>query len=376
MPDSADTSSTPEGAVEEATTARRAVSSRPVQLGIMLAAAALFGGIVGTGVMHLATSGPAGSCQSMLVTEQALPSVVTVLASKGEASGNGTGQLIRSGGYVLTNDHVVSMAANGGTVRVQYADGTMADAPIIGRDPAMDLAVLKAQDGAVDRPLIRTGSSGDLRVGQPVVALGAPLGLSSTVTAGIISGLGRYVPVPTEGQTAHLIDAIQTDAAINPGNSGGALVDCDGALVGVNSAIATVPNSEGVGGGGSVGLGFAIPVDLALPIAGQLIDTGRAGHPDLGFSAQALLVPGADGSVVPPGLYVTDVRAGGPGQKAGLLARDVIVTIAGEPARSVEQLVLQTLTRQAGDSVKLTVWRSGQTREVVVVLGEAPLGGR
>lgn len=370
------TTSKPEEPPTGASAARPRVELRQTQVGAMLAAAALLGGLVGAGVMHLATSGPAGSCQSTLVTEQALPSVVTVLANQGNESGNGTGQLIRSGGYVLTNDHVISLAANGGTVRVQYADGTIVDAPIIGRDPAMDLAVLKAEDGAVDRPLIRIGSSGDLRVGQPVVALGAPLGLSSTVTAGIISGLGRYVPVPTEAHTAHLIDAIQTDAAINPGNSGGALVDCDGALVGVNSAIATVPNSEGITGGGSVGLGFAIPVDLAVPIAGQLIDTGQAGHPDLGFSAQSLLVPGAEGSVVPPGLYVTDVRAGGPGQKAGLLARDVIVTIAGEPARSVEQLVLQTLTRQAGDSVKLTVWRSGQTREVVVVLGEAPLGGR
>ena len=334
--------------------------------------AALLGGIVGAAATQLGTTGQQGSCQSVRVTERTLPSVVTVLASNGTASGNGTGQLIRSGGYVLTNDHVISMAANGGTVRVQYSDGAVVDAPIVGRDPATDLAVLKAADGAPDRPLIRIGSSEDLRVGQPVVALGAPLGLSSTVTAGIVSGLGRYVPVPSGATTAHLIDAIQTDAAINPGNSGGPLVNCGGALVGVNTAIATAPNSQGVTGGGSVGIGFSIPVDLAMPIAGRLIDTGEAGHPNLGFGAQALLVPGAGGSSVPAGLFVTDVQAGGPAKKAGLASGDVVVAIDGEVARSVEQLVLQTLTRKAGDTVPLTVWRSGETREVGVVLGEAP----
>src|SRR5262249_8726718 len=154
---------------------------------------------------------------------------------------------------------------------VLYSDGTASAATIVGRDPSTDVAVIKAADGGGDRPVIATTPSRGVLVGQPVVALGAPLGLSSTVTSGIVSALDRYVPVPADaGQTAHLVDAIQTDAAINPGNSGGALVDCAGRMIGMNSAIATVPNEQGVSGGGSVGLGFAIPIDLAIPLADQI----------------------------------------------------------------------------------------------------------
>ena len=159
----------------------------------------------------------------------------------------------------------------------------------MGADFTTDLAVIKAEDGADGRPLLPPGDSDGVRVGQPVVALGAPLGLSNTVTAGIVSALGRYVPIPADtGRVAHLLDAIQTDAAINPGNSGGPLVDCDGAQVGVNSAISTVPNSEGVGGGGSVGLGFAIPMSIAIPIADQLIESGQVDHPVLGLAARTV----------------------------------------------------------------------------------------
>ena len=186
-----------------------------------------------------------------------------------------------------------------------------------------------------------------MQVGQPVVALGAPLGLASTVTSGIVSALDRYVPVPGDGVTHHLIGAIQTDAAINPGNSGGALVDCAGRLVGVNAAIATVPNEAGVSGGGSVGLGFAIPVDLAKPIADELIRTGQPGHPTTGLQVQEIPPAVAEAAGTPTGLFVLAVDPGGPGAKAGLQAGDIITQVDGAPAVSSEQIVVATLTRRS-----------------------------
>jgi putative serine protease PepD len=185
--------------------------------------------------------------------------VVTIRAAGGRQGGSGSGVVIRSGGYILTNDHVISVAAGGGTVSILRSDGESADATIVGRDTLTDLAVIKVED-ASNLPAISLGDSSSLHVGEPVVALGSPLGLTSTVTAGIVSALNRYVRVPSDsGRAAHLVGAIQTDASINPGNSGGALVDCDARLVGINTAGATLGHT----GGGSIGLGFAIPVDLA-----------------------------------------------------------------------------------------------------------------
>lgn len=193
--------------------------------------AVLVGALLGASAVALAGNrgSPAGSanqamCLAADVANTALPSVVTIAASNGTHSGSGSGSIIQNGGYILTNDHVISVAGNGGKVSVPYADGKTSDAEIVGRDPSTDVAVIKAADDASGYPVITTASSADLVVGQPVVALGAPLGLTSTVTSGIVSALDRYVPVPKEpGVTAHLIGAIQTDAAINPGNSGGAL---------------------------------------------------------------------------------------------------------------------------------------------------------
>jgi putative serine protease PepD len=236
----------------------------------------------------------------------------------------------------------------------------------VGADFTTDLAVIRAEDGAEGRPLLPKGDSDAARVGQPVVALGAPLGLSNTVTAGIVSALGRYVPVPAEtGRIAHLLDAIQTDAAINPGNSGGPLVDCGGAQVGVNSAISTVPNSQGVGGGGSVGLGFAIPMSIADPIADELITTGRVAHPVLGLAARPV---GDDPTRPPTGLAVTAVVPGGPADQAGLEVGDVITEIDGQPADSAEQLVLAGLRHSAGDAVTVGYLRDGAERTAEVTL--------
>jgi len=306
-------------------------------------------------------------CPATAVADQVLPSVVTISATGPDGrSGSGTGELIREGGYVLTNQHVIATAGRDGELTVRYSDGTSSTATLVGEDVTTDLAVLRADDHAEGRPLIATGSSSDLRVGSPVVALGAPLGLVSSVTSGIVSALGRYVPVPTAtGETHHLVDAIQTDAAINPGNSGGPLVDCAGAMVGVNSAIATVPNAEGVGGGGSVGLGFAIPVGIAGPIADQLIETGSANHPVLGLAAQPLT---ADHGAPAPGLFVTVVIPDGPAASAGMAPGDVITEIDGATARSPDQLVVATLGRSPGDVVTLTYLREDESHTVDVPL--------
>jgi putative serine protease PepD len=311
-----------------------------------------------------------GPCDAAQVARTVLPSVVTVQTSTAQGGGgNGSGQLVRSGGYVLTNYHVVGDAAaagDAGSVAVRYSDGTRSPATIVGLDPTTDLAVIKADEGAAGRPVIAIGSSSDLVVGQAVVALGAPLGLTSTVTAGIVSALDRYLPLDVgNGQTAHLIDAIQTDAAINPGNSGGALVDCDGRLIGVPSAIITAPNSAGQTGGGSVGLGFAIPVDLANAVGDQLITTGRANHPTFGL----LLAPIVGPSGTATALFVSAVTSGGPADQAGIRAGDVLTSIDGQPARSVAQLQKLALLRNAGDRVPVTIVRDGNEIDTAIVLG-------
>ena len=346
----------------------------------MIVVVALIGGLVGGLVVRLAgastttthsvtVNGVEATCAAATVAQKVLPSVVTILTRSSQgAQGNGSGEIIRAGGYILTNDHVISSAADGGRVTVLYSDGTSTPATIVGRDPATDLAVIKASDDADGRPLIAIGESSTVRVGQPVVALGAPLGLSSTVTAGIVSALDRYVPVPAgNGVTAHLIDAIQTDAAINPGNSGGALVNCSGDLVGVNSAIATVPNEAGHSGGGSVGLGFAIPVDLAEPLAEQLISNGHADHPSFGLQAQTIPNVSGEGAAS-SGLFVTAVDSGGPAEKAGIRVGDVITKVDGQPAASVAVLEKAALTRQAGDTVSITYTRDGQSATTDVTL--------
>ncbi|MER7251447.1 trypsin-like peptidase domain-containing protein [Kribbella sp. NPDC000426] len=310
-------------------------------------------------------TGPA-MCAAIPVANQVLPSIVTISASSGAAAGTGSGQVFRDGGYILTNDHVISPATAGGAISVQYSDGHSSAATIVGRDPSTDLAVLKAADEAKGYPVIGVGSSADLQVGQPVVALGAPLGLASTVTSGIVSALDRYVPVPGDSVTHHLIGAIQTDAAINPGNSGGALVDCAGKLVGVNAAIATVPNASGVSGGGSVGLGFAIPIDLASPIADELIRTGKPGHPTTGLQVQEIPPALAEASGAPSGLFV--LAATGPAVAAGLKAGDVITKVDGQQAVSSEQIVVATLTRKVGDTVELTYVRAGASNTTTLTL--------
>ena len=309
-------------------------------------------------------SATGSSCDVTSVAEQQLPTVVTIMAHGAGSGGVGSGEVIRASGYILTNNHVILPAAAGGGLEVIFDNGSTAQASIVGRDPLTDLAVIQAH-GVSGLKTIPIGNSATLRIGQPVVALGAPLGLSSTVTSGIVSALGRTVHVPGEGsQSALLIDAVQTDAAINPGNSGGALVDCSGALVGVPTAGATIPSPSGESGGGSIGLGFAIPVNLATKVADEIIDTGRVSHAFLGIQAQAI----SGGATQAEGLWVVAVVPGGPAATAGLRDGDIIKMIAGSPAVSSDQLMALTLTKRAGDRVEIGYERDGRQATVTITL--------
>ncbi len=318
-----------------------------------------------------ASSAP-GTCSVPTVANDTLPSVVMITVQRGTASGSGSGEIIRRTGEILTNNHVISLAANGGTIEVTFTDGVRAPATLVGRDPRTDLAVVKA-DARHAFPVIPFGASRDVHVGQPVVALGAPLGLASTVTSGIVSALDRTVEVPSDnGGTAVLVSAVQTDAAINPGNSGGALTDCNGRLIGVPTAGATASNELGQSSAGSIGLGFAIPVDLAKSVSSEIIATGRVTHSF--FGVQAVTIPGAAGheAGVGAGLYVVGVVPGGPADRAGLRVDDVITTLDGRAATDTTQLAALMLTSPPGTRVTVGYRRAGRDGQVTVVLAAQP----
>ncbi len=335
---------------------------------------AIIGGLVGGFVVWLAvpraTTTPAATCDAAAVSTTGLPSVVTIAAQ----GSTGSGEVVEPGGVILTNDHVIAPAAGGGALQVRYHDGRSSAATIVGRDPLTDLAVIRATDGAPDVPLMRQGSSRALVVGQPVIALGAPLGLYGTVTSGIVSALDRDVALPAAGGgQAHLVGAIQTDASINPGNSGGALVDCQARLVGVNTAIATVPGESGQSGGGSVGLGFAVAVDVAMPIVTELIADGNVTHYTTGMSVQALPAALASRASLPGGLLVVSVDPAGGAARAGLSPGDVLTTINSELATSAEQLTIAELGARNGRTVDVTFARAGnQATASIVPTRESP----
>lgn len=315
-----------------------------------------------------ASSGQVSVCDVTSVANQVIPSVVTISARGAEGGGTGSGEVIKSDGYILTNNHVIAIAANGGSVEVQFADGQTVPATIVGRDPQTDLAVLKV-DTSAKLKVIAIGSSLSVVVGQATVVIGAPLGLSGTVTSGIVSALERSIQVPGEDNSAALlVGAIQTDAAINPGNSGGSMVNCSGQLIGIPTAGAAVPNSPG----GSIGLGFAIPVNLAMTIADEIISTGSVTHAYFGLGAVPIPPSAAAQAGVPEGLYVQTVTPGGPAAKAGLRTGDVITKINGQPATSTVQLQELTLTMKPGATVQLEYSRGGQSATATVTLGAEP----
>jgi len=306
------------------------------------------------------------------VADQVIPSVVTISARGSGGAGTGSGEVIRSDGYILTNNHVIAVAANGGSVEVLFSDGQSAPATITGRDPQTDLAVLKV-DTSSKLKVIALGESSSVKVGEPTVVIGAPLGLSGTVTSGIVSALDRTIEVPAENdKTALLVSAVQTDASINPGNSGGAMVNCAGQLIGVPTAGATVPSSSGESSGGSIGLGFAIPVDLAKTISDEIIATGRVTHAFFGLATLPIPPAAAAQAGLPEGLYVQAVTSGGPAATAGLRVGDVITKINGEPATSNIQLQELTLTKKPGDTVPIDYTRDGKSASTTVTLGAQP----
>ena len=336
--------------------------------GLIVGATQSSGSTVNSG-SSTASATTTSACPVTSVADQVVPSVVTIAASGPGGGGTGSGEVIRADGYILTNNHVISVgAASGGSVEVLFADGHTEPAVITGRDPQTDLAVLKVQTSH-QLKVISLGSSSSVKVGQPVVAIGAPLGLSGTVTSGIVSALDRTVQVPGENdRLALLVSALQTDASINPGNSGGALVNCESQLVGVPTAGATVPNSAG----GSIGLGFAIPVDLAKSIADEIIATGRVTHAFFGLQAVPIPPAAAEQAGLPEGLFVQAVTPNGPAAAAGLRPEDVITQIGGEPATSSIQLQELTLTKKPGDTVSIEYTRDGQSATTTVTLAAQP----
>jgi putative serine protease PepD len=313
-------------------------------------------------------SSTGGSCVVDQVADRALPSVVTLRVQSPQGGGNGSGVLVDlpdgdgTTTYVVTNEHVVDKGPDS-VVLVTFGDGRTTHGTVLGVDALTDLAVVEPDALSPIAEPITVGDSGALRVGQPVVAIGAPLGLSSTVTAGIVSATDRYVRVPGQGESvAHLVGAIQTDAAINPGNSGGALVDCDAALVGINSAGAS-PEGET----GSSGLGFAIPVSLVESLAPELVANGHVDHPTLGMQVQPVPASAVQAGMS-PGLYVQAVIPRGAAAEAGIRAGDIVVSIDGTPVRSPDDLVQAELESKVGDRVEVGIERDGESSTVEATL--------
>jgi putative serine protease PepD len=306
-----------------------------------------------------------------------LPSVVSITFESNLGDGQGSGVVISSDGQILTNNHVVAQAADGGQLSVTFSDGSKADAGVLGRDPATDLAVIQAEDVS-GLTAAKLGSSGDLHVGDTVLAIGSPLGLDGSVSAGIVSALDRSITLSNDlpespfgnggepqATPSAVIDAIQTDAAINPGNSGGALINADGEVVGINTAIASLAGGGGAGSqGGNIGVGFAIPIDSARSIAEQLVDKGEVTHAFLGVR----IADAENGG----GAVVGQVDEGQPAADAGLEQGDVITKVDDTEITSGSDLTSAVRSHQPGDKVTITYTRDGDEKTTEVTLGELP----
>ncbi|TYB53235.1 PDZ domain-containing protein, partial [Nonomuraea sp. PA05] len=351
--------------------------------GLALAAMAVGGGVVGAAVANsfqpepVASSSPSSpspvfksAADQLTVAEVAAKVQPSVVMIQGQ-SGEGSGVVLSEDGLILTNNHVVVGAGQGGQMTVKFSDGKTAKATVVGTDPATDLGVIRAE-GVSGLTKATLGDSDQLKVGDPVLAIGSPLGLDGSVTAGIVSALDRTLNLGDEqpqvppgwGQQQQqqqqsapttIGGAIQTDASINPGNSGGALVNAAGQLIGINTAIA----SQAQGGG----VGFAIPVNTAKQVADQLISTGKVTHAFLGVS-----VTDATGDV--PGALIRQVTAGSPAEKAGLREGDLITKIGDKAVDAGDTVVGQVRGFKPGQEVKITYMRDGATAEVGVTLAE------
>lgn len=293
------------------------------------------------------------------IAQAALPSVVSLEVTGGGEAGSGSGFVLRADGYILTNNHVIANAVNSGSIEVTFDDGSSASGEIVGRSKSYDLGVVKVNRN--DLPTASLGNSNAVRVGDPVVAIGAPLGLTETVTTGIVSALDRPVTAGGQGDQS-FISAIQTDAAINPGNSGGPLLDREGRVIGINSAIASI--AQGLGGqSGSIGLGFAIPVNVAKRISEEIIATGSAANPIIGVTL--------DTQFSGTGAKIESVNADGPASGSGLRAGEIITSVNGEAVGSATELIVAIRSNAPGDTITLGVEGHG---DVTVELGSAKDG--
>jgi putative serine protease PepD len=302
-----------------------------------------------------AGTAPRGSVEQ--VAQQVLPSVVKIDVSNGQEAGSGSGIILSSDGQILTNNHVVEVAGQSGSIRVSFNDGSSAPAKILGTDPLTDTAVIQAQNVHGLTPAT-IGKSSELRVGQGVVAIGSPFGLESTVTSGIVSALNRPVAVGSDVQgNSTTYPAIQTDAAINPGNSGGPLVDLAGRVVGIDAAIRTTSTST-TGQGGSIGLGFAIPMDEVMPIVDQMVKGETPTHARLGITVSDVANP----TGAAEGAQIQQVTPGSTGADAGLARGDVITKVDDHLISSADSLVATIRSYRPGDTVTVTYQHDGATR--------------
>ncbi len=335
------------------------------------------------------------------IAAKAVPSVVTIEAAAGNSGGTGSGVILTEDGYVVTNTHVVTLdgATGDAQLRVTTSDGHVYDATVVGTDPTYDLAVIKLEDASGLTP-IEFADSSKLNVGDQTVAVGAPLGLSNSVTTAIVSALNRSIDTAPsaapdsgdsddgdqgegggqegpfyfdfgQGQTPQQttetikIAVIQTDAAINPGNSGGALVDGEGKLIGINVAIANAGGSSETGG--NIGVGFSIPSDIVKRVTDELIADGVATHGLLGASVQS--AASVEGSTI-TGAYVAEVTSGGAAEAGGLRKGDIVTAFNGIPITDSVDLTAQVRAAAAGSKATVTYVRDGKTYEAEVTLGE------
>ncbi|MGA5504109.1 S1C family serine protease [Streptomyces umbrinus] len=377
------------GAAVESTTGRRRRTRRGLVLGAALLAL-VSGGVGGAVGAYLERNGgiddvvlpQAGTeakgraADSVAgIAASALPSVVTLHVSGSESQGTGTGFVLDQRGHILTNNHVVDPADGSGEITVTFSGGQTAKAKVVGHDSGYDLAVVKVSGVRGLKPLA-LGNSDNVQVGDPVVAIGAPFDLENTVTAGIISAKERPITAGGEegdGSDISYVDALQTDAPINPGNSGGPLVDSKARVIGINSAIRSADSGSDLEGGqsGSIGLGFAIPINQGKRVAEELINTGKATHPvigvtlDMDYSGDGARVgtKGNDGSA--------PVNRDGPGDRAGIKPGDVITEVDGQRVHSGEELIVKTRSHRPGDRLELTLERDGKEKKVTLVLGSA-----
>ena len=401
--------------------------TKPVLLVAALAVGALVGGVAGGGIVlalngnsssssvtanttpaNITVNNPDNATTVTAVAAKATPSVVTISAASSDGSGTGSGVVLTADGYVLTNTHVVTLdgATGDPTINVQTSDGRLYSAKIVGTDPISDLAVIKIDDATDLQPATFADSS-KLNVGDTAIAIGAPLGLSGTVTDGIVSAINRSItiassaapdnsevapdtttpgqpspfefllpeqddeesaPAPSSASTISLA-VIQTDAAINPGNSGGALLNADGEVIGINVAIASAGGSTAASQAGSIGVGFAIPANLAERVSKEIIENGSATHGLLGATIGNVTDESTKASSGTVGASVREISSGGAAEAAGIKAGDVITGIDGLPVTGATDLTAQVRALAGGAETTITYVRDGEATTVDVTLG-------